>query len=100
MPFKLIKQSVSDSGYCIMFLVGIFGACKNIIHNTCILANTLTCEQNVLIQALMLMQRIINDPSHSVEEAFKTTLAEVSRLMNKLDKLLLDLERPIAQIRL
>lgn len=66
----------------------------------CILANTLTCEQNVLIQALMLMQRIINDPSHSVEEAFKTTLAEVSRLMNKLDKLLLNLERPIAQIRL
>ncbi|KMY96815.1 LOW QUALITY PROTEIN: uncharacterized protein Dsimw501_GD13616 [Drosophila simulans] len=80
------------------FLVAFSGPVKNIIHNTCILANTLTCEQNVLIQALMLMQRIINDPSHSVEEAFKTTLGEVSRLMNKLDKLLLNLERPIAHI--
>ncbi|XP_043649145.1 DC-STAMP domain-containing protein 2 isoform X2 [Drosophila teissieri] len=80
------------------FLVAFSGPIKNIIHNICILANTLTCGQNVLIQALKLMQRIINDPSHSVEEAFKTTLTQVCRLMNKLDKLLLNLERPISQI--
>jgi len=45
------------------------------------------------------MQRIIYDPSRSVEESFQATLADVRLLMNKLDKLLLNLERPISQIR-
>ncbi|XP_039487050.1 protein sneaky isoform X1 [Drosophila santomea] len=99
----LCLSSLSSSQFrtlviALAFLVAFSGPIKNIIHNICILANTLACGQNVLIQALKLMQRIINDPSHSVEEAFKTTLAQVCRLMNKLDKLLLNLERPIAQI--
>nr|XP_044250458.1 DC-STAMP domain-containing protein 2 [Drosophila takahashii] len=80
------------------FLVACSGPVKNIIHNICIMANSMSCGQNLLIQALRLMQRIIYDPSHSVEESLQSTLTEVRRLMDKLDKLLLNLERPIAQI--
>ncbi|XP_050742031.1 DC-STAMP domain-containing protein 2 [Drosophila biarmipes] len=80
------------------FLLACTGPMKNIIHNICIMANSASCGQNVLIKALRLMQRIIYDPSHSVEESFQGTLAEVRLIMNKLDKLLLNLERPISQI--
>ncbi|XP_016972930.2 DC-STAMP domain-containing protein 2 [Drosophila rhopaloa] len=79
-------------------LMACLGPVKNIIHNICILANTLYCGQNVLILALRLMQRIIYDPSHSVEESFQGTLTDVRKLMNKLNKLLINLERPIAKI--
>ncbi|KAI8039010.1 hypothetical protein M5D96_007721 [Drosophila gunungcola] len=80
------------------FLMACSGPVRNIIHNICIMANTLYCGQNVLIRALRLMQRIINDPSHSVEESFQGVLTDIRKLMNKLDKLLIKLERPIAKI--
>ncbi|XP_041673837.1 DC-STAMP domain-containing protein 2 [Drosophila eugracilis] len=80
------------------FLVACLGPVKNIIHNICIMANSASCGQNVLKQALRLMQRIIYDPSRSVEEAFQSTLSDARRLMDKLDRLLMSLEGPIAQI--
>ncbi|XP_041564070.1 DC-STAMP domain-containing protein 2 isoform X2 [Drosophila elegans] len=80
------------------FLMACSGPVRNIIHNICIMANTLYCGQNVLIRALRLMQRIINDPSHSVEESFQGVLTDIRKLVNKLDKLLIKLERPIAKI--
>ncbi|XP_017059463.2 uncharacterized protein LOC108100199 isoform X2 [Drosophila ficusphila] len=96
--FSLVRYQFRALIIAFAFLVACCGPVKTTIHNICIMANSLYCGQNVLIQALSPMQRIINDPSHSVEESFQGTLAAVRKLVNKLDKLLLNLEKPIALI--
>ncbi|KAH8375662.1 hypothetical protein KR200_006529, partial [Drosophila serrata] len=80
------------------FLIAISGPVMNILRNINIMACSLNCQQNQLIDVLGSMHRIVNDPLHMMEELFKRTIDVVLGIRMKLDELFLKLENPIADI--
>ncbi|KAH8317191.1 hypothetical protein KR074_001073, partial [Drosophila pseudoananassae] len=80
-------------------LVALSGPVTNFIVNIAILGHSLTCEGNRLFAALAKMHRVMAEPSYPVQESFQGTLSAINQIINKLDKLLVRMELPIADIQ-
>ncbi|KAH8347487.1 hypothetical protein KR059_011566, partial [Drosophila kikkawai] len=80
------------------FLIAFWGPVMNIIRNIDIMANSLNCQQNQLIDALWSVNSMISDPLQLMEELFKRTVDEVHGMTTKLEKFFVKLENPIADI--
>lgn len=80
-------------------LVALSGPVQNFIRNIAILGHGLTCEGSLLFYALDKMHRIMAEPSYPVQESFQGTLSTINQIINKLDKILVHMEFPLADIR-
>ncbi|KAH8232758.1 hypothetical protein KR038_007977, partial [Drosophila bunnanda] len=80
------------------FLIALSGPVMNILRNIEIMACSLNCQQNQLIDALGSMHRILNDPLHLLEEFLKRTFDAVLGIRARLDEIFVKLENPIADI--
>ncbi|KAH8336313.1 hypothetical protein KR067_004733, partial [Drosophila pandora] len=80
-------------------LVALSGPVQNFIRNIAILGHSLTCEGSLLFYALDKMHRIMAEPSYPVQESFQGTLSAINQIINKLDKILVHMEFPIADIQ-
>nr|XP_043069950.1 DC-STAMP domain-containing protein 2 [Drosophila bipectinata] len=80
-------------------LVALSGPVTNFIFNIAILGHSLTCEGKLLFVALEKMHRVMAEPSYPVQESFQGTLSAISQIINKLDKILVRMELPIADIQ-
>ncbi|KRF97637.1 uncharacterized protein Dwil_GK16980 [Drosophila willistoni] len=80
------------------FFIAVTGPVLNIIRNIGILAHCISCGQTLLKQALIPMHEIMGDPIYAVEQSINTTMSEVRKIMEHLERVLNHLGGPIATI--
>ncbi|KAH8297712.1 hypothetical protein KR054_006507, partial [Drosophila jambulina] len=80
------------------FLIAFSGPVENIISNLDVLAYSLNCQQNQLVDSLGSMHRIRSDPLQLMEQLFRRTFDKVLGVRTKLDEIFVKLENPMADI--
>lgn len=81
------------------FILATLGPVTNIMRNIEIVAQSLSCGQTLLRNALTPMHEIMGEPVYVVEQAVYTCLSQVRKLMERLDAVFHRQEVAIVQLR-